>query len=156
MYGAFKDVHTDRVGGSHLDLGRMPYVLYGVQYIDVVSLAPPLQASGLLRGATARCMAQTRLSFGSEGASQNPGSAKRDAALKEFGASERGYVSYLQIIMDKFMHPFNNLKETSIADQRLLFAHIPDLLTIHSKMATEVEVELGKPSGGNVGAVSGF
>ena len=26
--------------GSHLDLGRAPYVLYGVKYIDLVSLAP--------------------------------------------------------------------------------------------------------------------
>ena len=25
---------------SHLDLGRAPYVLYGVKYIDLVSLAP--------------------------------------------------------------------------------------------------------------------
>ena len=26
--------------GAHLDLGRAPYVLYGVKYIDLVSLAP--------------------------------------------------------------------------------------------------------------------
>ena len=26
--------------GSHLDLGCAPYVLYGVKYIDLVSLAP--------------------------------------------------------------------------------------------------------------------
>ena len=36
---------------SHLDLGRAPYVLYGVKYIDLVSLALPAgrgaQGSGL-------------------------------------------------------------------------------------------------------------
>ena len=30
------DSHLD----SHLDLGRAPYALYGVTYIDLVSLAP--------------------------------------------------------------------------------------------------------------------
>ena len=29
---------------SHLDLGRAPYVLYGVKYIDLVSLDVPTQA----------------------------------------------------------------------------------------------------------------
>ena len=29
-----------RVSNSHLDLGYVPYVLYGVKYIDLVSLAP--------------------------------------------------------------------------------------------------------------------
>ena len=29
-----------RASDSHLDLGRVPYVLYGVKYIDLVSLAP--------------------------------------------------------------------------------------------------------------------
>ena len=29
-----------KAGGSHLDLGRAPYVLYGVKYIDPVPLAP--------------------------------------------------------------------------------------------------------------------
>ena len=30
----------DEASGSHRDLGRAPYVLYGVKYIDLVSLAP--------------------------------------------------------------------------------------------------------------------
>ena len=35
--------------GPHLDLGCLPYVLYGVKYIDLVSLAPPFQARGELK-----------------------------------------------------------------------------------------------------------
>ena len=32
-------MHTPSAGGSHLDLGRALYVLYGVKYIGLVSLA---------------------------------------------------------------------------------------------------------------------
>ena len=34
------EVTANQASGSHLDLSRAPYVLYGVKYIDPVSLAP--------------------------------------------------------------------------------------------------------------------
>ena len=35
----------EQASGSHLDLGRAPYMLYGVKYIDRVSLDVPRAAS---------------------------------------------------------------------------------------------------------------
>ena len=36
--GKEEDGQADEASGSHLDLGRAPYVLYGVKFIDLVSL----------------------------------------------------------------------------------------------------------------------
>ena len=34
---------VSNAGSAELDLGRAPYVVYGVKYIDLVSLCPPPQ-----------------------------------------------------------------------------------------------------------------
>ena len=52
-FDIYKQGVNIRVSGSHLDLGRAPYVLYGVKYIDPVTLAPVL---GNIRGfSSANC-----------------------------------------------------------------------------------------------------
>ena len=49
----FALLHFQAVALAHLDLGRAPYVLYGVEYIDLVSLGPARHLQRTTRSRTA-------------------------------------------------------------------------------------------------------